>query len=292
MNKVRSVIKRYSNNKKLFFVFLCFISALSLTILLRYVSLRPRANRNWQDKTRIISNISQLEDDGYLFSDIRNWSYDQSGPVTKETVSDTYHPEDLTEVWFLVEPFSDWDAIAHTYLTFDFKDKKPLSFSIEARMEEGEDYSALAGMFKQYELAHIWGYESDLLVRRVVFLENDVYMYKLTIPHNWKQRLFTELIRDTQELKRNPQWYDTVTDNCTNALAKIINGFAPNTLPFDASWFLTGNSARYLQSLGYINQSDEFNQLKSESRVNTIVSETYTSNSMSESIRTFLVKQD
>lgn len=274
--------------KKATIILLLLIVLTLIGLAFFYVRLKPQHNRDWQDRTRVLSEITKQDDGSYQFSNIRNWTYTSSGPIEKTTTVDAYHPDKLTDVWFVIEPFYSWDGIAHTYLTFDFEDEQPLSFSIEARMEKDEDYSPLAGMFKQYELAHVWGYESDLLVRRVVYLENDVYMYKLTIPNQWRKRLFEEFISDTQQLHQQPEWYDTVTDNCTNALAQIVNGFAPGTLPFDRSWFFTGYSGNYLQSLGFIDDSQDFSQLKSSSKVNEVVKQAYLTATMSAQIREYL----
>ena len=53
--------------------------------------------------------------------------------------------------------------IAHTMLSFDFTGGDHVYFSIETRKEKGEEYSAIKGFFKQYELTYIVADERDVV---------------------------------------------------------------------------------------------------------------------------------
>ena len=55
-------------------------------------------------------------------------------------------------MYYIVEPFGDWEGAAHTFFSFEFEDNQFVSISVEIRKEQGEDFSALKGLFKQYEL--------------------------------------------------------------------------------------------------------------------------------------------
>jgi len=57
-------------------------------------------------------------------------------------------------------------------------------------------------------------------------------------------------------LAEKPRFYNTLTENCTNALAYIVNDIVPRTLPYDISWQLTGYADLYLMKQGFITLTD------------------------------------
>ena len=72
------------------------------------------------------------------------------------------------------------NSIAHTMLSFGFEDGAPVCFSIETRNEIGEEYSALRGLFKNYELVYAGGDERDLVGLRTTHRKGeDVRLYRL-----------------------------------------------------------------------------------------------------------------
>jgi hypothetical protein len=53
--------------------------------------------------------------------------------------------------------------IAHTMASFGFAGGDYVCFSIETRKEQGEEYSAVKGMFRQFELTYIIAGERDVV---------------------------------------------------------------------------------------------------------------------------------
>ena len=51
----------------------------------------------------------------------------------------------IRSVDFVVEPFSSWRGLAHTFLTFGFEDNRYVAISIEIRKEVGESREAVCG---------------------------------------------------------------------------------------------------------------------------------------------------
>ncbi len=223
-----------------------------LIAVLSIVLHAPRSDKNWrEDLSRLPSG--EVQADGTIhMRDVRDWTYASSTITWKSWLDESVDPKKITRAWFIVEPFPAWGAVGHTYLTFDFSDGTTLSFSIEARLEDGEPYSAWKGLFNSYELMYTWGTERDFLARRMLFLGHDVRMYPLAISPDTASALFRRLVEETNKLDAKPRFYNTLTENCTNALAYIVNGIAPNTLPWDWSWYLTGLSDGYLMHNGFI----------------------------------------
>jgi hypothetical protein len=184
---------------------------------------------------------------------VRDWTYASSTILQKEWRDETViNIDELVGVWFLLEPFSEWQAVGHTYLTFEFKDGNNISFSIEARREADEEYSALKGFFRNFELTYTWGTERDLLTRRLLYLQHPLRMYPLTLELDIEKELLRSLAKQTNVLKEQPRFYNTLTANCTSVLANEVNLLYPQSIPYDISWNLPGYSDTFLMKEEHI----------------------------------------
>ncbi len=219
---------------------------------LSIVTKEPRTDRVWEDSLSRSTYIT--EDSGtYTFHYVRDWTYGPDIILSKDWLDTvTVSPANITRAWFLLEPFSDWDRVGHTFITFEFADGNNLSFSVEARREAHEAYSAFQGLFRTFELSYTWGTERDLLTRRLLYLNHDVRMYPLTIEPAVAQTIFASLVEQTNDIHANPRFYNTLTANCTNVLAAEINRAYPGSVPNDISWYLPGTSDTFLMNAGYI----------------------------------------
>ncbi len=222
-----------------------------LVFLLAWLFFKPLNDRAWlPEQTELAS--ADITEDSVTLHNVRDWTYDGSTIVSREWRNITVRPTEIVRAWFILEPFADVDAIGHTFLSFEFSDGTALAFSVEARREAHEKYSALAGLLPTYELAYQWGTERDFITRRINYLAHPVRMYPLELPEGGAAALFTSLIEETNDIAAHPRFYHTLLANCTNALAHIVNEHYPGTLPFDASWMLTGLSDTYLMKEGFI----------------------------------------
>jgi hypothetical protein len=212
---------------------------------------KPQANADWQEVYSKAVTTTSHADGTLTLHDARDWTYGSGTVLTKDWHDITVDPDDIQQVWFLLEPFHN-GAIAHTFLSFEFKDGSALSFSIEARLKNGQEYSGLAGVFRSYELSYTWGTERDFVSRRVSYLKHDLHRYPLTMPDAMKSALFRRLAQETDRLAAHPRFYNTLIENCTNVLAYNVNTISPHALPWDISWYLTGLSDAYLMRQGYI----------------------------------------
>ena len=163
----------------------------------------------------------------------------------------------LERVWFVAEPFTlapfyGVEAVAHTYFVFDFEDQPPVAISVESRRERGEGYDPLRGLFNEYELIYIWGTERDLTGRRALVEKNELYMYPLAGSMDSARRLFLNLASATQQLETQPRFYNTLTSNCTNELAKAANEAQPGAIPLNIALVFPGFADDLLYDLGFI----------------------------------------
>jgi hypothetical protein len=227
------------------------VLALAALALVVVMARSPRADRPWAEHLARAASASLHPDGTVTIHNLRDWIY-AGGAVTRTWRDEAVDPGKITGASFLIEPFGGWAALAHTFLSFRLEDGSAISFSIEARLEDGQPFSALRGAFRNYELAYQWGTERDFVTRRVVYLRHPLRLYPLIIDADAARRLFIDLVKETNALAERPRFYNTLAENCTNTLAYIVNRYAPHTLPWSLDWYFTGFADEYLMKHGYI----------------------------------------
>jgi hypothetical protein len=209
------------------------------------VTATPRTDRDWYPYLGRTVHVEQ-DEARFAVSPVSDWAYSADGPVAETYGEAAYDIADLRAVWFMLEPQPGSQLAAHTLLLFEFEDDRLLGLTIEARREQGESYSALRGAFNAFELTYVWASARDLLTRRAVMLEHDVYVYPIAISEEQKQMLLHRTLERTQSLETTPRFYNTLFSNCTNELAKAAG------IDWHYSFILTGTSDEYLFEEGII----------------------------------------
>ena len=99
------------------------------------------------------------EQDGNMVKlyNIRNFNHRSTEDYNVNYYNKLFDLTQLKNTYFIVEPFSEWQGAAHTFLSFEFEDNNFVSVSIEIRKEKGEEFSALTGLLNQYEIMYVWG---------------------------------------------------------------------------------------------------------------------------------------
>ena len=102
----------------------------------------------------------------------------------------------------------------------------------------GESYSAIGGLYQQYELIYIVADERDVLRLRTNYRQGeDIYLYRLRAPPAQARERFLEYVRSLNALRTKPRWYNAITTNCTTAIRDQHP--ASERLPWD--WRILAN---------------------------------------------------
>lgn len=208
-------------------------------------SLTPRHDREWYP---YLANLPHVEQTGteVAITPVSDWSYEAAGPTDQCYTDARFDINTLNDVWFVLEPQPGSTRVAHTFLLFEFEDDQLEGLTIEARREADENYSAVRGAFRAYELYYLWGSARDLLTRRAVYLDHEVFIYPLALTDAQKRYLLANLVARTAEIEAQPRFYNTFFSNCTNELAKAVD------LDWHYAFVLTGLSDEYLYRRGFI----------------------------------------
>ncbi len=259
------------------------IVVVAVLIAILQLNLREaRADRNWEPEFANLTTFQDLGGGRWRLNNLRHWTWTESGPEDKIWGGRIIDENAVTALWYYVQPFGGWDGIAHTFLVFELDGRDGgnggdgaadyIGVSVEARRETGEVYTALAGLFRTYELTYLWASEKDLLTRRTVYLPDQLYGYRLNVPAQTARAALRHFIDRTNDLAARPRFYNTLFSNCTNELADTVNGGGEDIIPYHYSFVLTGFADRYLHRLGYLGEKDrDFAAIRSAGHLNAIV---------------------
>jgi hypothetical protein len=95
---------------------------------------------------------------------IRNIAYRTDTDCTPRYYDKTFDLQRL-ESADLISSHWAGQAIAHIFGSFDFGGRGYVAISAEIRKAHGQDYSTLAGFFKQYTLIYVVADERDVIAR-------------------------------------------------------------------------------------------------------------------------------
>jgi hypothetical protein len=109
-------------------------------------------------------------------------------------------------------------GVAHVITSFVFDDGPPLAVSIELRREKDEPDTLLRGFFKQYEVHYVWSYERDVIQLRTNFRKEDVYLHRTSLTPAEARKMLLGMASRTNWLNDHPEFYNTLTDSCANAI--------------------------------------------------------------------------
>jgi len=259
-----------------------FVVLFGLTLLI-WSGARPSNDRKWATEVAVLP-YATLHGDQVTVHNIRNFDYRSDDDFTPAYYDRTFDLNRLDRV-DLIAAYWMGPAIAHVFVSFGFGDEY-LPISIEVRKERGEPYSSLAGFFRQYELYYVVADERDVIRLRTNYREpaEDVYLYRLTAPASNARRLFLDYMRGINELRERPQFYNTLTTNCTTLILShaAVN---PDHPPFTWKVLLSGYVPEYAYEVGRLDRSLPFRELKQRAHINGLARSADTADDFSHLIR-------
>ncbi len=258
-------------------------SASFAAVLLWWLMIDPSSDRFWQEDVAKTA-WAEVSGDRVTVHNVRNFDYQTEHDYTPRWETRSYDLRDLRGGdLFITHWGSPW--IAHPIVSFQFGDKEHLAFSVETRKEVGEEYLAIRGFFRQYELIYVAGDERDLVrLRSNHRTGEEVYLYRTRTTPAAARAIFLDYLRSVNELHATPVFYNALTSNCTtNIRIHVQSGSA--LAPWDWRLLLNGKSDEYAYEHGRLAGDLPFEQLKEKAHINDVARSVGTAEDFSALIR-------
>lgn len=237
-------------------------------VLVWWLSLAPSNDKSWRpDCARTAS--AEIHGDQVTLHNVRDCKYTSETEYTDCWSDRTYLLSQLRGADFF---FVNWGIpwIGHPIVSFDFGNGQHLAFSIEARYQTGQTYSALLGFFRQYELIFLAADERDVIRLRTNFRKDEeVYMYRTSVPAPIALKVFMTYFNYLNRLQTHPEWYNAVTKNCTTTIDKGLSEDLPDPKPWTYRLLLNGKLDQLLYERGrLVTGGLAFPELKQREHIN------------------------
>ena len=220
--------------------------ALFAAVLAWWLHIEPSNQRDWQADVALLPRAT-IDGEIVTVHNIRNFDYRSETDFTPAWYDKRFDLRKLEAV-DLVAVYWMGPAIAHTFLSFSFGDGDHLAISIETRKEKGEAYSTVKGFFRQYELYYVVADERDVIRLRTNYRHDppeQVHVYRTRGSIESGRRLFMDYMREINALNAQPEFYNTLTTNCTTNIWMHSN-VNPGHVPFSWKILASGYVPQFL----------------------------------------------
>ncbi|HYJ05173.1 MAG TPA: DUF4105 domain-containing protein [Chthoniobacterales bacterium] len=261
------------------------IAAIGFAVVLAWwLTLKPRQDRDWKPEVAALGS-AVIEGEQVTVHNVRNFEYHTETDFTPRYESRSYDLQKLRGVDLFVTYWGS-PAIAHPILSFDFGEDGRVCFSIETRSRRGQSYSAIGGLYRQFEQIYIASDERDVIRLRSNFRHGeDVYLYRFVATREGARSAFLEYIRTLNDLHERPRWYNAIDNNCTTAIRHQRT--VAERAPWDWRMLANGYADQMLYERGTIDRLGlPFDKLKRNAHINARARAANDAPDFSERIRT------
>lgn len=223
--------------------------------------------RPWSPDQQVLST-AEIGPQSITVHNIRNCTYRTTSDYTVNYYDRTIDRAAIQSVDFVVVPFAEAPSLAHTMLSFGLDDGTHIAVSVEIRKHQGESYSPLLALLPLYQLMYVVGDERDLIALRTNYRHDGVYVYRTRATPAQAQSLFVNVLRRVNKLAAAPEYYNTLTNNCTTNIRRHVNELLPGEVRYDYRILLPGYSDRLAYDLGLLDTNVSFEETRRRARVN------------------------
>jgi hypothetical protein len=230
-------------------------------------TIAPSNDRDWQPDVAVLASAT-VEGDRVTLHNIRNNEYRTDTDFTPRYYDKTFDLRRM-ESMDLISSYWAGNAIAHLFVSFGFGGQDYVAISEETRKAQTQDYSTLAGFFKQYTLINVVADERDVMRLRTTFRQphEQVYLYRLRLTPAEVRRLFLDYVQGINRLATHPEFYNTLTTNCTTTILFHARA-AGGTARYNWKILFSGYAPEYVYEVGRLDTRLPFAELKQLSHIN------------------------
>lgn len=225
---------------------LIYVGAFTL-LLFWWSTIKPAAKADWSPDVAV-QVTGTRNGDLLTLTGVRDFAWRGENDFTERWTTRTY---DLTRLRTLDLFMSYWAGpeMAHVIMSFGFEGGDYLAWAIEVRRRVGGKFSPVADLFKTSPLVIVAADERDVVGVRSNIRREDVQLYRLNVSPAAARALLLEYVADANALSATPQFYNSLTTNCTTTIWKMIRAVG-DVAPFDWRLIVNGYLPDYAYSRG------------------------------------------
>ena len=237
----------------------------SLCVLGWWLLIPASHDRVWIEEVERLPRV-EVVGNKLTIENVRNFEYRTGEDYTPHWETREY---DLSKLRGVDLFLSTWGSplIAHTIASWDFGQDQHLAISIETRKEVGEEYSAVLGFFRQFELYYVVADERDVVRVRTNFRDENVRLYHLKTKPDVARAILLDYIDEINRLADEPAWYNALTHNCTTNIRHHVQHVAPTDGIMDWRVLVNGRLDELGYERGNVDTSLPFETLRERSRI-------------------------
>ena len=223
----------------------------------------------WQTPWRYTLEVNRLDNGGYELRNVRDFLYRSVSDFDVRYRTVTVDPEQISSIDAVFSHWDNMEEIAHSMLGLNFADGTTVAISLETRLPEGVDQNGIDGLYRRYGLAMLAGTPADFYGLRVDHRGETLYVYRLDMDRKAMLDTVLSLFERAEDLQRNPQFYNTLSRNCTTGLLPMLPAADQYLDSDDIRLMLNGMAAKMLFEKDLIvhREDESFGSLRARSLV-------------------------
>jgi len=230
----------------------------------------PSNDRDWSPDQNVLP-VAEFKDGGkILIKNVRHVCYKTATDYTVRYYDREYDINKLKKVWFFLVHFTGYKGAAHSFISFEFENDVFVAVSVEIRKKRGEKYSAVRGLFRQFELMYVIADERDVVKLRTDHHKDNVFLYPLKLSKEKSQELFRDMLKRANTLAEEPEFYHSARNACFENIVDHINAILPEKMPFDYRIIFPENADRYAHALDLLETDLPISEARKKHLINPL----------------------
>ena len=263
-----------------------------IAVLIAWSNMQASNDRDWMLSVAR-SPYAVTNENLVTVHDIRHFDYQTEHDFSANYYDKTYNLDELESLSFLLSYWGGGKLFAHTILSFGFANGDYLAVSAETRLEKGEPQELIQGFFNQYEMIYILADERDIIRLRTNFRKQEpeeVFLYPTRVSKEEVRKVFDVIMARVNKLYQEPEFYNTITQNCFTTLRSDFSKVAPPENRFDWRIVANGYADEMFHDNGAIDTDLSFIEAKQYFHINQYVADDNSPDNFSQRIRPDLHK--
>lgn len=273
-----------------FFIIIIILLVIAVIAYIIFASnTNPSLVRNWSPDQAIMPSIHFFDNDRIRINNIRNINYRTTRDFDLAFYDRTINLNDIESAWLVISPFGSF-GIAHTFVSFGLKDGTFLSISIEIRRKKGKKFSAVKAFFREFEMMYVIADERDVVKVRTNTIKATVRLFPIQTEKERIQAVFLDMLKRADKLGKEPEFYNTIWNNCTTNIIKHTRRFSDKAIPFwDFRYLFPENIDKIAYKLNMIDTHLTYKAAREHFDISTVAQESENIKDFSNAIRAKIV---